>query len=199
MDSIKTLKRTNRQNQSDFAKNVLWYTSYFLCGIVISRGAVLGTLAPFGASFAAAAPKKYLFPSLIGTALGYVLLNPSDSFRYLAVTVTIGGIRWLFGSIERISQSRIFAPIAAFVPILATGAALLFGSTSTLSSFADCVTEAVIAAAAAYFIGVTVRLSQEKRSLTAYTQQESASLVMTGACLFLLLAASLMKIYLWAD
>ena len=185
MDSLKTVKRTNRQKQFEFTKNALWYAAYFLCGIVISRGAVLGTLAPFGASFAAAAPKKYLFPSLIGTAFGYVLLNPRDSFRYLAVIVTIGGIRWLFGSIERISQSRIFAPITAFVPILATGAALLFGSTSTLSSFADCVIEAVIAAAAAYFIGVTVRLSQEKRSLTAYTQQESASLVMTGCVLIL--------------
>ena len=69
MDSLKTVKRTNRQKQFEFTKNALWYAAYFLCGIVISRGAVLGTLAPFGASFAAAAPKKYLFPSLIGTAL----------------------------------------------------------------------------------------------------------------------------------
>ncbi len=188
MESVKQVKRkrrSNRSGQTELARSGAIYGAYFLCGIIVSRGAVLGTLAPFGASFAAAVPKKYLLPSLFGAGLGYIMLSPQDSFRYLAVLVAIGGIRWLFGNIERINNSRLFSPLTAFVPILATGAALLFGSASTLSSFADCVIEAVLAGVAAYFIGVTVRLSQEKRSLTAYTQQESASLVMTGCVLIL--------------
>lgn len=188
MESVKTVKRERRPSepsQFELAKSGALYGAYFLCGIIVSKGAVLGTLAPFGASFAAATPKKYLLPSLFGAGLGYIILNPRDSFRYLAVLVAIGGIRWLFGSIDRIDKSRLFAPITAFVPIFATGVALMLGSASTLTVFADCVIEAVLAAVAAYFISVTVRLSQEKRSLTAYTQQESASLVMTGCVLIL--------------
>ncbi len=183
MESSRSVRR--KTGQSDFAKNIVQYVAYFACGLIVSRGALLGTLAPFGASYSAAVPKKFLLPSLFGTALGYILLNPQDSFRYLAVVVSIGGIRWLFGSIDRINNSRLFAPLTAFVPLLATGTALLLGSASTLSSFADCVVEAVLSGVAAFFISTTLKLSQEKRSLTAYTQQESASLVMTGCVLIL--------------
>lgn len=180
MASSKAISRKNSSGQNEFAKGAVTNLVYFLCGIMISRGAVLGSLAPFGASFSAAVPKKYLLPSLLGTALGYILLNPSDSFRYLAVVVAIGALRWLMSDLEMVNKSRVFAPLAAFIPILATGIALLFVSTSTLSSFADCVIEAVLAGAAAYFISVAVKLSEEKRSITAYTQHETASLVMTG-------------------
>lgn len=180
MESTKAISRRQTSQQNEFVKNSATNIIYLLCGVIISRGALLGTLAPFGASFAAAVPKKYLMSSLIGTAFGYILLNPSDSFRYIAVVVAIGALRWLMSDLENVSKSRLFAPLTAFVPIFATGIALLFVSTSTLSTFADCVIEAVIAGAAAYFISVAVKLSQEKRSITAYTQQETASLVMTG-------------------
>lgn len=185
MESVKAVRKKTSEYQGDFVRNGTINIIYLVCGIIISRGAVLGTLAPFGASFASAVPKKYLMASLIGTAFGYILLNPSDSFRYLAVVFAIGGLRWLMSDIARINRSRLFAPLVAFVPILATGVALLFVSTSTLTSFADCVVEAVLAGAAAYFISTAVKLADEKRSVTAYTQQETASLVMTGCVLML--------------
>ena len=128
-------------------------------------------------------------PSLIGTALGYILLSPADSFRYLAAVIAIGGVRWLFSDWKRLVQNRLFAPLAAFIPILATGIALLFGSGSRMSEFAACVIEATLAAAAAYFFSVTVRLAGEKRSLTRYTPQETACLVMTGCVLLLSLGS----------
>lgn len=185
MESAKVLKRKNIEKNSDFIRNGALNFVYLLCGVLVSRGAVLGGLAPFGASYAAAVPKKYLFPSLIGSAFGYIILNPTDSFRYIAVVAAIGALRWLMSDIERVSRSRLFAPLAAFLPILATGAALLFVSTSTLSSFADCFIEAVLAGAAAYFFSVAVKLADEKRGLAAYTRQETACLVMTGCVLIL--------------
>ncbi len=185
MEARSIAKRRDTVSRNTYIKSGAASVVYLLCGVLVSRGAVLGELAPFGASYAAAVPKKYLLPSLIGTALGYILLNPSDSFRYIAVVVAIGGLRWLLSDLSRISRSRLFAPLVAFVPIFATGLALLFVSTSTLSSFADCVIEAVIAGAAAYFISVTIKLSDEKRGISAYTQQETASLVMTGCVLIL--------------
>lgn len=185
MESTKALRRKTSDNRNDFVRNGAVNLAYLLCGILVSRGTLLGTLAPFGASYAAAVPKKYLFSSLVGTAFGYILLKPTDSFRYIAVIVAIGALRWLMGDIEKVSRSRLFAPLAAFLPTLATGIALLFASTSTLSSFADCFIEAVLSGAAAYFISVSVQLADEKRGISAYTRQETACLVMTGGVLIL--------------
>lgn len=185
MESTKALRRKTSDNRNDFVRNGAVNLVYLLCGILVSRGTLLGTLAPFGASYAAAVPKKYLFSSLVGTAFGYILLKPTDSFRYIAVIVAIGALRWLMGDIEKVSRSRLFAPLAAFLPTLATGIALLFASTSTLSSFADCFIEAVLSGAAAYFISVSVQLADEKRGISAYTRQEIACLVMTGCVLIL--------------
>lgn len=185
MESTKALKRKTSDNRNDFVRNGAVNFIYLLCGLLVSRGTLLGTLAPFGASYAAAVPKKYLFSSLVGTAFGYILLKPTDSFRYIAVIVAIGALRWLMGDIEKVSKSRLFAPLAAFLPTLATGIALLFASTSTLSSFADCFIEAVLSGAAAYFISVSVQLADEKRGISAYTRQDTASLVMTGCVLIL--------------
>lgn len=185
MESTKALRRKTTYNRNDFVRNGAVNFIYLLCGILVSRGTLLGTLAPFGASYAAAVPKKYLFSSLVGTAFGYILLKPTDSFRYIAVIVAIGALRWLMGDIEKVSRSRLFAPLVSFLPTLATGIALLFASTSTLSSFADCFIEAVLSGAAAYFISVTVELADEKRGISAYTRQETACLVMTGCVLIL--------------
>ena len=185
MESSKALQRKNNNYQLDFVRTTVINIIYLLCGIVVSRGAVLGTLAPFGASFASAVPKKYLLSSLLGAGFGYILLNPSDSFRYIAVIVSIGGLRWLLSDLPRIHKSKMFAPLIAFFPILATGVALTFVSTSTLTSFADCLVEAVLAGASAYFISVAVKLSEEKRSINAFNQQETASLVMTGCVMIL--------------
>ena len=185
MESTKALRRKTSDNRNDFVRNGAVNLVYLLCGILVSRGTLLGTLAPLGASYAAAVPKKYLFSSLVGTAFGYILLKPTDSFRYIAVIVAIGALRWLMGDIEKVSRSRLFAPLAAFLPTLATGIALLFASTSTLSSFADCFIEAVLSGAAAYFISVSVQLADEKRGISAYTRQETACLVMTGCVLIL--------------
>lgn len=185
MESTKALRRKTSDNRNDFVRNGAVNFIYLLCGILVSRGTLLGTLAPFGASYAAAVPKKYLFSSLVGTAFGYIMLKPTDSFRYIAVIVAIGALRWLMSDIEKVSRSRLFAPLAAFLPTLATGIALLFASTSTLSSFADCFIEAVLSGAAAYFISVSVELADEKRGISAYTRQETACLVMTGCVLIL--------------
>ena len=141
MEAKTTLARRQDAVQGDFMRKMLTNAGCLLCGILVSRGAVLGSLAPFGASFAAAVPRKYLLSSLLGTAFGYVLLKPSDSFRYLAVVAAIGGLRWLLGDLDKVTKSKVFAPLVAFVPIFATGVSLLFVSTSTLTTFADCVTE----------------------------------------------------------
>ena len=184
MESAKTLRR-HRAAQGNFLRYGVRQALYFSCGVLTSRGAVLGTLAPFGASFTAAVPKEGLIASFLGATLGYIILSPADSFRYIAVMIAIGGVRWLFSDLGKIAKSRLFAPLAAFIPIFATGVALLFSSGSTLSEFTGCLLEALLAAAAAYFMSVSVRLVGDRRSITACTGQETACLVMTGCVLIL--------------
>ena len=189
MQGIGSARRKSGERQLGLVRSGIIGAAFFGCGVMISGGAVLGTLAPFGASFAAAVPQKRLLPSLLGAALGYIILRPNDSFRYIAVIIAIGAVRWLMSDLPRVSGSRFFAPLAAFVPILATGIALLFGSQSTLSSFTDCVVESVIAGAAAFFISSAVRLFEENKRLDNCGAAESASLVLTGCILILALGS----------
>ena len=188
MESAKTVRR-RRAAQESWIKSGVRQAVYFGCGLLASRGAVLGTLAPFGASYAAAVPREGLLASLLGATMGYIILSPTDSFRYIAVMMAIGGVRWLFSDLGNLTRSRLFAPLAVFVPIIATGIALLFGSTSTVSEFTACLLEGLLAAAAAYFMSVSVRMVDDRRSVIACTGQETACLVMTGCVLILSLGA----------
>ncbi|HCA05247.1 MAG TPA: hypothetical protein DEO32_05055 [Ruminococcaceae bacterium] len=174
-----------RAAQDVLIKRAVTTAVYAVLGAVISRGAVLGNLAPFGVSFAAAVPKKYLLPSVLGAAFGYVLMIPTDSFRYIAAVAAVGAARWLLSEFDRIRKSRLFAPLTAFAAVLSTGLALLFGGMSQVNTFSTCVLEAALSGAAAYFLSSAVRLYDERKSLAACSAQESASLVLT-VCVMLL-------------
>lgn len=186
MQGADSVRRKSSQRLG-FGKGLIINAAFFVSGVIISGGAVLGNLSPFGASFAAAVPWERLLPSALGAALGYIMLDPSDGFRYLAVLAAISAARWLMNDIPKISRSRLFAPLVAFVPIFATGVALLFGSQSTLSSFADCAVEAVISGAAAYFISTAMRLVAQNKSLGSCTSTEAACLALTGCVMILAL------------
>ena len=185
MHSTGRARHTRANAQDIIVKRAVTTAVYAALGAVISRGAVLGNLAPFGVSFAAAVPDKYVLPSLLGAAFGYVLMIPTDSFRYIAAVAAVGAARWLLGEFDRIRKSRFFAPITAFAAVLSTGLALLFGGLGGIDSFTVCMLEAVLSGAVAYFLATAVRLYDERRSLAACSMQESASMVMTACVLML--------------
>ena len=112
MESAKSIRR-HRAAQGNILKYGVRQALYFGCGVLTSRGAVLGTLAPFGASFAAAVPGEGLIASLLGATMGYIILSPADSFRYIAVMIAIGGARWLFSDLGRVTGSLSCSAAAA--------------------------------------------------------------------------------------
>ena len=185
MQSAKQVRRRQSSRQNTALKKLITNIIYTALGVAVSRGAIMGNLAPFGVSYAAAVPKNYLLSALTGTAFGYVLLSPTDSFRYIVAVITVGAARWLFSDIERIRKSRLFAPATSFLSVFATGLSLLFGGSGTVDTFAGCVIEAVLSGAVAYFMSGAVRMYHERKSIAACTQQESACLVMTGCVLML--------------
>ncbi len=163
---------------------------YFLCGAVVSHGAVFGSYAPFGAAFCAAVPYENALTASVGSVLGYILLYPKGSFRYVATIVTIFALRWMLNDIEAISRSRVFAPLVAMVPLVCTGSVIVMVTYKGQMDIIMCVIEALLAAVGAYFFSQTIVLAAGSKGISTYNQQEIACIVMT-ACIFLLSANSL--------
>ena len=162
---------------------------YFLCGAVVSHGAVFGSYAPFGAAFCAAVPYQNALSSTLGSILGYILLYPKGSFRYVATVITIFALRWMLNDIKTISKSRVFAPLVAMVPLVCTGAVIAAVNYRGQADIIMCLTEALLSAVGAYFFSQTILLSAGSKGISTYNQQEIACIVMSG-CIFLLSANS---------
>lgn len=187
MDATKPFKKekTTQKQTKDLIRFVAVKVIYFLLGVLISRGAVFGELSPFGAAFVAAAPIHSTLTSLLGCMLGYIFFPPADAFRYMAVIVAVGSLKWLLSDFAKITKSRLFAPLLTFVPMLSTGIVLLYVSTSRLSEFGICVVEALFSSAAAYFIYRSIELTESTRSLSGFSAQEIACLTVS-VCIVML-------------
>ncbi|MBQ9674268.1 MAG: SpoIIE family protein phosphatase [Ruminococcus sp.] len=189
MTAVKNLifSRLSEIKEGSTAQSAFFQVIYFFLGTVISRGAVFGELSPFGAAYLAAVPYRYLLTSIMGSCFGYMLLNPVGSFRYIAIAVAIGAIRFIANDIRVVSSSAVYPPMVAFLPVFATGIALLLSDTSRLNSFALCTIEAVISASGAFFLDRTICLCSSRRNLTSFNQQELSCIVMSGCILLLAL------------
>lgn len=181
------VKKRNDINETAFGvmREVVLHIAYFVSGVLVSRGAVLGDLSPFGASYAAAVPFMYMPSGLLGTVVGFLIRNPIDSFRYIAVIISIGALRWVLNEFKKVSQSRFFPCVVAFVPVLVTSLALTFSSASELTQVSLCLMEATLSAAGAYFMSRTVNLVGGKKSLFSLSAQEIACIAMSGCILLL--------------
>lgn len=177
-------------DKSMVGRQVATHIAYAVSGLMISRGAMLGSMSPFGASFAAALPFRYMPAGVLGAIVGYLIMTPINSFRYIAVIIAIGALRWVLAEIKRISQNPFFAPLAAFLPVFATGIALTFSSSSEISQVSECLIEGIAAAAGAYFMSRTVNLFESRRLLSGFSSGELACLTMTG-CIMLLSLSTL--------
>ena len=184
-------KRENdSQSAVTVAREVVVHILYFISGVLVSKGAVLGDLSPFGASFASAVPFMYMPSGMMGTILGFLLKNPIDSFRYIAVIISIGALRWVLNEFKKVSNSRFFPCVVSFVPMFVTGVALTFSSASELSQVTYCLMEATLSSAGAYFMSRTTTMFNSKKNLLSLSSQEIACIAMTG-CILLLSFSSL--------
>ncbi len=177
---------TNYDHSKDnLVRNVLTGIVHFVLGVLVCRGEIFGTLAPFGGSYVAAVESSQLFWATLGTSIGYIILKPDDAFRYVAVTISIALIRWVLQDIKIVRNSIVYTPLIAFGPIFASGIVMMFVSTSTLTDFSMVTVEAVIAAAVAFFMYRSLFLINTGRRLSTLSQSEIASVVMSG-CVFML-------------
>lgn len=165
-----------------------------LCAFLFSNASVFGEYSPFGVSLSAAVPFPYIFFSFIGSAAGYIVFSPvTGSFRYIAACAAVIAVRWTLNDIKKLNSHSFYAGTVAFFPILATGLAVMSVGGFTFQNIIIYTTEAMLGAAAAYFISRTSVILEGTRSIGMLTPQELASLILTGC--ILLLSFGSFKIY----
>lgn len=183
--------RVSQEKVTSVTREIVLHIAYFASGLLVSKGAVLGQMSPFGASLSAAIPFSYMPSGLFGAIVGYLMKSPIDSFRYIAIIISIGALRWVLNEFKAVSNSRFFPCIVAFVPVFLTGVALTLTSTSEVTEVTMCLLEAMLSGVGAYFLYRTVMLCNSSRSVLSLSNQEIACLVMSG-CILLLAFSSLM-------
>ncbi len=168
------------------AKKVMGHIIYFGCGFAAAMGTVFGQYAPFGISLAAAVPFGNVFPSVLGSALGYILFSGGGrNFRYIAAILAVIAIRWTLNDLQRLNRHPLYAPLTGFVPTMATGIAVMSVNGFTMDSMVLYGLEALLAGAGAYFFARTVMIVNGTKSLGMLLPQEIACLILSS-CIGLL-------------
>ncbi len=183
------------QLQAGYARKALVMAGSFFGGMVCARGLVFGKYAPFGVAAVAAAPREGLWAGALGAFLGY--LFPSAVYvpvRYAAALVAVTAIRWSMDQLKSINTHPLFAPAAAFLPLLLTGMTMVFLHGSISYTAALYVAEAFLGAGSAYFLRRWVNLlsglsGDGKPRLGAVGRFESGDLAAITVSLGILLLA----------
>lgn len=171
---------------SEISKKLIAQAVYFGLGMLVTKGTVFGSYAPFGPALAAAAPFGNLVAAVGGSVLGYLLpFGIGDGVRYLAAVLAVAAIRWTLNDLKRVRAHPLFAPLVALGPVVATGIAIGTVEGITSDTIIMSLTEGLLAAGAAYFFARTVKTMDSPRGITALRQQELASAALTVCILVL--------------
>ena len=114
----------------DFAKNyslklIFVKAMYFISGILISRGNVLGSYYPFGISLSASVPGIAMVPAVFGTLIGYLFpLRLGMSVRYISTVIAVAAIRWALSDLNKIKKHAFYTPAIVFISVFITGFAI---------------------------------------------------------------------------
>lgn len=135
------------------AQKALTAMGSFLAGLIGSRGLMFGKYAPFGVAVAAAAPRSGLWAGAVGAFIGYLIPSPVYvPARYAAALVAVTAIRWALSELKSVNSHPLFAPAAAFLPLLLTGMTMVFLNGSISYTAALYVAESFLGAGSAYFL-----------------------------------------------
>ncbi len=138
------------------ARKLLVMAGSFLAGLVCSRGLMFGKYAPFGVAAVASVPREGLWAGALGAFLGYLLPSPVYvPVRYAAALVAVTAIRWSLSELKSVNSHPLFAPGAAFLPLLLTGMTMVFLNGSISYTAALYVAESFLGAGSAYFLSRT--------------------------------------------
>lgn len=157
-----------------------------LAGFLSARGLVFGKYAPFATAAAAAAPFPAMWAVIFGGAVGYLIPAPVDvPARYIAALLAVGAIRWSLSELKSVREHPVFAPAAAFLPLLATGVTMVLINGSLSNVAAMYVAESFLAGGTAYFLQRAVRLVETRRESAVFDSGDVAAVVVSLGVLLL--------------
>ncbi len=134
-----------------FALHLIMLVLGFLCSVAT----ILGGLIPFGISFLAAVPKKYLPASLFGVFIGYLLFISNGGFVYIAAAFAVFAIKYILGSTAKLTKTPLFPAFTAFFIMAVSSAAL---NVSYSEEFLPLFGQAILGGAAAYFMAIVFKI-----------------------------------------
>ncbi len=162
---------------------------YFTVGLLCARGLVFGKYAPFGVAAVAAFPYSALWSVVIGSVGGYLLPSASSvPVHYIAGVLAAAAIRWTLNDLVKLKMHPAFSPVTAFLPVLATGMAIVFVNGSSSTTVAMYVAESLLAAGVAYFFARASVLVESGRNVGDMTGQDIACTALAGGILLLSLS-----------
>lgn len=171
---------------SYFVRALAAQVASFVFSVLMARGAVLGTYAPFGAAFLAAVPYENMLSALLGVTLGYLLPSSiNSSVRYIASALAVAAIRWTLSDLEKLKAHPLYVPLVAFVPSLATGLAMASVKGFTSTAVIMTLTETLLSACGAYFFARTIYIFSKNKGVASLDQQAFACVAMS-ACIAIL-------------
>ena len=157
-------------------RRTLLHMFLFLCGLLLASVRTGDLLSPFGVSFLAAVPSRYILSAGLGAAAGYILTQDSVSaLRYIAALLSAGVLARLACEFEKIRNFRLLPACISFLVCFLTGMALLTADGMRLQGFFLYLAESATAFVAAYFFssamdtakGLSVRTGVSVRALPA--------------------------------
>lgn len=172
---VKTQRIRFSQAAAGPAKAIAKQLAVFAVALLCARGIVFGQYAPFAVAAVAAAPYSVLLSAALGGAAGYLLPSAASvPVHYLAALLAAGAIRWTLNDLVKLRMHPIFAPAAAFLPMLVTCIAIVTVNGSGVSTVVMYLAESLLAGCSAYFFQRTVAAVRSERSVGEWSTQEAA-------------------------
>ena len=176
-----------RTLSDDARRQLLYMVGGVVLGFLLPHATVYGGAAPFGIGLAASVTGPGAILIGLATMAGYLMRGAGDMLRYIAALVAVAGIRWSVGGFKRVTRSRIFPSVTAFLGTVVTGSALLLGDTPSPLEVFTILSEGLLAGGFAFFTSTVCReLVGDNRG--ALSQEAEV-------CLIVLIAVAMMALF----
>ncbi len=156
------------------------FAAYGAGGFLSANAFVLGGLAPFGVSFAAAAPDKYAPAAILGAALGYLIsYQVFSNIKYVIAMLLLFLLRWGFTSSSYLRLMKMPGQVSCAISLGLPLMAFTVVSGGNVYGILLNVSEVLLACCAAYFF---IRTAQTfEKGLENARQTDLTSMVIAFA------------------
>ena len=166
--AVKTKINIDKEKlKAPIIKDILWCGGFFILGLMLSLGSLIGSIRPFGISIVSVAKKKHLPFALAGAVVGYLTggLNEQTA-RYIAALL-IAAIGALAADIFDLRHSISFIMTVAFLANVSTGIILNIHESSESNEYLITIASAILSSGGVFFFYNSLNSSYKRLRLKA--------------------------------